>query len=32
MIGKLITTGIGDISAEVVGVVKDFHVTNFILK
>lgn len=28
IIGKLITTGIGDISAEVVGVVKDFHVTS----
>lgn len=28
IIGKKITTGMGDISAEVIGVVKDFHVTS----
>lgn len=28
IVGKNITTGIGDISAEVIGVVKDFHLTS----
>jgi len=28
IIGKLITTGMGDVSAEVVGVLKDFHVAS----
>ncbi|MTI40160.1 ABC transporter permease, partial [Fulvivirga lutimaris] len=28
IVGKYITTGIGDISAEVIGVVKDFHLTS----
>ncbi|MEQ8572921.1 MAG: FtsX-like permease family protein, partial [Fulvivirga sp.] len=28
IVGKYITTGVGDISAEVIGVVKDFHLTS----